>query len=156
MKTYRQAMVALLAASSLLGFSSLAAAQDIKLPRKTPDLRHLEITNTVTKNSPTIDVRMPTPALGTGASQAASALGSAAGSLLQQAPSLPTPALGASDVSSAASSLMPQMPTSGSANIGQTLQSALSSVPRQGSVQITIPSELLPTLTGNLPSTPAQ
>jgi hypothetical protein len=165
MKTYRKTMVALLAASGFLGFSSLATAQDIRLPRRTPELKRLEITNTVTRNSPTIDVRLPsrgalstpTPALGANAAQAASNLGSAAGNLLQQVPSLPTPSQVASDLSWTASSLIPQAPTGGSANVGQNLQSALSSVlPRQGSVQITIPSELLSTLTGNLPTASAQ
>ncbi len=162
MKTYRKTMVAILAVSGFLGFSSIAAAQDIKLPRRTPDLRSLEITNTVTKNSPTIDMRLPsrsalsspTPALGGNASQAASNFASTIGSLLQQAPSLPTPAQAASDLSSTASSLMPQMPASGgSASTGQSLSSALSSaLPRQGSVQITIPNELLSTLSGNMPN----
>jgi len=159
MKTYRKTMVALLAASGFVGFSSIAAAQDIKLPRRTPDLKRLEITSTVTKNSPTIDVRTPalsapTPALGGNASQAASNFASTIGSLLQQAPSLPTPSQAASDLQSTASSLMPQMPASGgSASTGQSLSSALSSaLPRQGSVQITIPNELLSTLSGNMPN----
>jgi hypothetical protein len=162
MKTYRKTMVALLAASGFVGFSSIAAAQDIKLPRRTPDLKRLEITSTVTKNSPTIDVRTPalsapTPALGGNASQAASNFASTIGNLLQQAPSLPTPSQVVSDFGSTVGGLVPQAPTGGSASMGQSLSSALSSaLPRQGSVQITIPSTLLPALTGNLPTTPAQ
>ncbi len=165
MKIPHKAMTAILATTGLIAFSSLAVAQDIKLPRRTPELRRLEITNTVTKNSPVIDVRLPsrsalsspTPALGGNASQAASNFASTVGNLLQQAPSLPTPSQVASDLGSAAGSLAPQAPAGSSANVGQNLQSALSSaLPRQGSVQITIPSELLSTLTGNLPTTSAQ
>ena len=147
MKIPHKAMTAILATTGLIAFSSLAAAQDIKLPRRTPELRRLEITNTVTKNSPAIDVRLPsrsalsspTPALGTMASQVTSDLGSTVDSLLQQ------------------------VPTSGSASMAQTLSSALSSaLPRQGSVQITIPSELLSSLpvglpnVSDMPSVPAQ